>query len=629
MAQIYDNNGNPIDVGGSVNIVRQLLTGTKIASINGIQLYAPPSSGGGGEEIVTTHIVCRRYGTEGVDCDFAGLNAIHRALKAISDNSYYNRYVIHATGHFVFNQVCFTEGGVDVTTDYWDSVTGATVRAWQGQPNEWLANVYGKDYVTIDGGSRENTSIEVYLNSSTQFPLYPNNSEHYNGTNFHVCFNACHWAEFKNITFVGYNTRYLLHTESADESDFVGSYALFDNCRFVYFKDKTWTRDGGSTTNVFNANSLFGFGLRTNYDWHFENCEFNQNCISPTVGSHIGFHTGYLIDSARNTVRDGARAHFKGCKFFGSPRVVQGSSYYGVTDYIYFESCEFPTGSFINAIVTYQQSNTLKVMPPRIITDGKHVSFNPSGTNNVLAINYTGSTTKVRVAQSCTAFGLFSYTLYDYDQLVDLQRDLDGARVFNGYSAKDGVGGYLIGEKAISMDKQGTVTLASILGDCSSTSKTLSLYINDTLVSKTLNANYSSMSDVDIITALNTLFSQNSITFTLFNITQLENLITKNSQLAKNVSGDVVTKGAGVVFVNANDFRLAESGEEIDGICLSYSTPNNEYAHISKGGEYGSILGATYSEGKYYEIGSTNGSFVQTNDKTPIKAVNGIFQFLK
>lgn len=48
MAQIYDKDGNPIDVGGNVNIVRQLVAGTKIATINGIQLYAPTSSGGGG-----------------------------------------------------------------------------------------------------------------------------------------------------------------------------------------------------------------------------------------------------------------------------------------------------------------------------------------------------------------------------------------------------------------------------------------------------------------------------------------------------------------------------------------------------------------------------------------------------
>lgn len=45
MAELYDKDGNRLDVGGAVNIVRQLLSGIPIAKINDIQLYAP--SGGG------------------------------------------------------------------------------------------------------------------------------------------------------------------------------------------------------------------------------------------------------------------------------------------------------------------------------------------------------------------------------------------------------------------------------------------------------------------------------------------------------------------------------------------------------------------------------------------------------
>lgn len=45
---ITDYQGNRIDVGGSVTIQRQLLSGTQIAKINGIQIFAPTPSGGGG-----------------------------------------------------------------------------------------------------------------------------------------------------------------------------------------------------------------------------------------------------------------------------------------------------------------------------------------------------------------------------------------------------------------------------------------------------------------------------------------------------------------------------------------------------------------------------------------------------
>lgn len=45
---VYDYRGNPLDVGGSVSIQRQLTTGVPTATINGIQLYAPSGGGGGG-----------------------------------------------------------------------------------------------------------------------------------------------------------------------------------------------------------------------------------------------------------------------------------------------------------------------------------------------------------------------------------------------------------------------------------------------------------------------------------------------------------------------------------------------------------------------------------------------------
>lgn len=53
---ITDYQGNPIDVGGAVSIVRQLLSGVPIAMINGIQLYAPQGGGGGGDSIKTITI---------------------------------------------------------------------------------------------------------------------------------------------------------------------------------------------------------------------------------------------------------------------------------------------------------------------------------------------------------------------------------------------------------------------------------------------------------------------------------------------------------------------------------------------------------------------------------------------
>lgn len=48
---LYDNKGNVLNVGGSVNIQRQLISGVPIAKINGVQLFAPQ---GGGSATITS-----------------------------------------------------------------------------------------------------------------------------------------------------------------------------------------------------------------------------------------------------------------------------------------------------------------------------------------------------------------------------------------------------------------------------------------------------------------------------------------------------------------------------------------------------------------------------------------------
>ena len=69
MANIYDNNGNVIDVGGSVTIQRQLILGVPIAKINGTQLYAPQGGGGGGD---TGETVITAIGSSGFDINCGG-----------------------------------------------------------------------------------------------------------------------------------------------------------------------------------------------------------------------------------------------------------------------------------------------------------------------------------------------------------------------------------------------------------------------------------------------------------------------------------------------------------------------------------------------------------------------------
>ena len=570
------------------------------------------------DNIKTNVLVCRRNGTVGVDCDFAGLNAIHEALESITDNDYNNRYIIRARGHFVFKQVCFSEEGVDTTKNYWTSVTGAETRQWIGDANEWLANVYGKDYVTIDGGDKDETSVEVYLSQDTQFPLMPNSSTHYNGTNIHVVFNACHWAEFRNITFVGYNTRYCLHTESADESK--ESYANFYNCKFVYNKDYEWVSDGGLT--IYNAANLFGAGLRMNYNWTFDKCTFIQKANGRTIGGHSGYTFAEDIVSKNNP----AIVRLVNCVFDGNRNIIGFENYYSLRDKIILDNCIYPIGSTIYNSVNYSMRDVLDIKPMEVISNKSHIKF-ITNENKSFILNYGIGVSKVRVKQDCSAFCLFSSTAFDTNYIA-LNVTNDGSFEFNGYSCKDGGDGYCLGNRTISMDRKGNTTLANILGDCSVNTKTLELVVNDDVVNISLNMDYSSMSDDNIIVSLNNELAQYNLSCSIFNRANIEDMICGNTELCKNNDSKVLLNGMGVVFSGSGSIRAAKSGESVDGIVLSWKTPINSYARIATKGEIKSIFGvSSISQNKYYKIGDIDGSFVMDESSSNVKGINGIISF--
>ena len=264
----------------------------------------------------------------------------------------------------------------------------------------------------------------------------------------------------------------------------------------------------------------------------------------------------------------------------------------------------------------------------KIYSNGKHLVYS-SSTNNVLKITNGNSVNKITVCQLCSAFVLFSSEIFNENQLLPVERDFDGSFNFNGYNAKYGATyGYVLGKRPISMDKNNSITLGKLLGDCTSINKELSIYIDDVLVTKEFTSNYLEMSNEDIINELNSKFSENDITFSLFNRGLTEELICGFSEEVINVDSIPLYKHMGVVF-NGNGVRTAKEGERIDAICISYITPVNSYARICTQGEFKSLYGvSSISNGKFYKIGSNDGAFIVSEEPTNIKAINNIFKII-
>lgn len=164
MAYIYDKDGNIIDVGGNVNIVRQLFSGTPIAKINDVQIYAPQGGGGGSLSPLPTYTKIK-----GTIVDGYYLNS---SAEAVASSAH--KYAVY--------DVSGITGAVMVTTNLvlegkktcFGLLNGSVVFTGQssGLPNgdkkgETLIDIV--DVATIDTikvNGRKTADIEVYIISS-------------------------------------------------------------------------------------------------------------------------------------------------------------------------------------------------------------------------------------------------------------------------------------------------------------------------------------------------------------------------------------------------------------------------------------------------------------------------------
>lgn len=546
-----------------------------------------------GTRNVKTHvIVCRRNGTVGVNCDFAGLNAIHEALESITDNSADNRYIIKVYGHFVFDRVRYYDGGSEITSSYWKAMNNINTN------NTWWANVYGKDYVTIDGGDKDKTSIEVYLDENTDFPSYTNSSTKYNGTNYHVLFTNALETHFKNITFVGVNTRYCVHSESADENK--GCLSVFENCNFVY--DKTYTFSG------YGASHLLGLGTRLNFNWEFKNCKFVNTALSAIIGGHSGYTTDMNFISKNVS----AVIHFSCCDFNTSAEFISYECYVPYQDRIILEGCNIPKNACAVVKINYAtRKPTSNIKPVKIFSDKPMTIRNAAKDGKVLKAESLQTGTilfKGTALDSIIYNDNYSGGVLGAENVTEF-----GAIKYYGQCYKSGNGAFSLGTRVFSSWGNGNDTLGKLLGDCSANPKTLVLDINGTEYTHTFNTDMSAVADDDIISALNATFDGVAV----ISIDYESDYVYPNADgvmLVKNTSEEEIIKGQGVILGRGTMSPALDNTPFIDGVCID-DTPNGSWGRIvTKGPIYNEFInqisGDIWGNGKVSENG-----FISTSNK--------------
>ena len=161
MAQLYDNEGNLIDVGGNVNIVRQLFSGTPIVKINGTQVYAPEGGGGGSLSPQPTYAKIKGTVTAGYYLNYS-------AEAIASDAHKYATYDVSGiTGVVMVNtnlvlegkKTCFGLSNGSIV--YTGQSSGLPDGEKKGETLTDIIDVANIDTIKVNG--RKTADIEVYV----------------------------------------------------------------------------------------------------------------------------------------------------------------------------------------------------------------------------------------------------------------------------------------------------------------------------------------------------------------------------------------------------------------------------------------------------------------------------------
>jgi len=394
----------------------------------------------------STQIICKRYGTVGIDCDFTGLNAVQQALDSITDASSTKVYTILFEGQFLFTS------------------PSELLMVDQGKPEEFSA-IAGKDYVNIEGLGKDKSIIAVEFPIDTVFP-----SGKTSGDYQPVMWN-CN-STFKNAAILAYNCRYAVHFEGGNA---VTNKTLnFENC-YIGYK---------------GAGSAFGTGMRDGQVWNIKNCE-----LYSLTGN------GFAVHSALNTTVRGGEINLIDC-IFDCGSIVFSTWAYERNVNVNIINPTYKRNNFAIIIDDYRTSGSISANHAHFKIKSSNLPvlvFNSIkyGLGLRIKSKSTGTGSTVRFDQTSTAFNsIIGNSLNAIEELTNWLTILQ-----YGYEYKSGgvgLSGYAIGWNDID-DGTTHTSLGKKLGDCSSVNKTLTVIVDGTSYNVVFNTNMTDSTNDQVI----------------------------------------------------------------------------------------------------------------------------------
>ena len=501
-----------------------------------------------------------------------GWNAVQQALDIVTDATKFNRYQLNISGTFrIENSNGYNNGS-------------------------YPAFVVPKDHVDIIGDSKENTIVWAEL---------PYNDGDINtGIDRNLHQTLFNWADdclIKNITWVAKNTRYVLHQDSALESNKTRRY---EDCDFIFIGNKgslrafgigTWS---GSQTYVKGGKSV----SHSAFPMAFHNAPNQEKESVFSFESHqmINF-SGFVFAELQNS----------------------GSI---VGDKFYLKDCSFGGGYQLNYndwwIYTPNVNDHFNHAEWRILGSGnKPFLFENTVNGKALKITAEGIQKPIRFDESSSV----------YDLLIKNNKKSFGIlshperRVLSGYIVHDFVEGlksYAIGGISIREDNYifgTTVSQDSIgkrLGNCTMINKNLRIYVGNIEVNLIFNKNYTAMTNSAIIAEMNTALTGVAIV-SEYNIGKdYFPELTDVNFICANYTNEVILKGTALRMWNGFVGKALD-GDEVFGIALDDFQPRNTY----QGEVYGFGRVAKNCLMKAENLRLSSGLTIQKNKR--YSAING------
>lgn len=471
---------------------------------------------------------------KGISASYIGVKAIQTAIDSITDASKDKRYVVRLHGTFI-----------------------ATAPSdWNGPMPESMGEyaifyLQNTDYISVKGDGMDKTFLKGNLSD--------NLGESFNYHLYNTIIQNGNHSKISDMTLYNKNGRYVIHTDRSSLDKLNNAEQEFENIHVICLKNtgdaaKEWAAKGSylcgwsSGMKVYFHDSIIesevsGFGGHDNESYNmpfnvtFENVKFiplrksvlfaELSCLSAGVNNKFKFKNVYGIGLINLP------------KYTGNNRISQ------VDDRsIEFEG-DFTNDSRIGLVLADITPNQLRIdvidttTPHKIWFDAKCSAFDR-------VINDTNPSPIEKYGISHGKGHIYKYG------------DI-------GFSA------WCMGLKPVAegMKDSATTKLSARLGDCSSSPLILGLYVDSVQMSISLDADYSSMSNSDVLADMNGKLSKLNIPCkaSLYSYGMEKYMETNNVVTMVNYDENPITQGH-IVKRKDNGFALCTSTKDVFGVLL-------------------------------------------------------------